>query len=78
MPWFGYLWSCNRRCQKEEEEEEEEACLLVNGLEEFSLVLPDFGVVDLLQKFGVFVDEPRLAQDVGRGVLDLKVEVAPM
>lgn len=48
--------------------------LLVNGLEELPLMLPDFGVVDLLQQLGVLIDEPRFPQDVGCSVLDLQEE----
>lgn len=44
---------------------------LVDGLQELALVLPDFGVVDLLQQLRVLVDEPRFPEDVGCCVLDL-------
>lgn len=44
---------------------------LVDGLEELPLVLPDFGVIDLLQQLRVFVDQPRFPEDVGRSILDL-------
>lgn len=44
----------------------------MDGLQELPLVLPDLGVVDLLEQLGVLVDEPRLPEHVGRGVLDLK------
>lgn len=37
-------------------------------------MLPDFGVVNLLQQLGVLIDEPRFPQDVGRRVLDLQEE----
>lgn len=46
--------------------------LLVNGLEEFPLVLPDFGVVHLPHKFGVFVDEPRLPENIRSRVFHLE------
>lgn len=46
--------------------------LLVNGLEELPLMLPDFGMVNLLQQFGVFVNEPCFPQDVGSGIFDLQ------
>lgn len=45
---------------------------LVDGLQELPLVLPDFGVVDLLQQLRVLVDEPRLPEDIGCGVLNLR------
>lgn len=35
-------------------------------------MLPDFGMVDLLQQLRVFVDEPRLPEDVGCSILDLR------
>lgn len=44
---------------------------LVDGLQELALVLPDFGVVDLLEQLCVFVDQPRFPEDVGGRVLDL-------
>lgn len=46
--------------------------LLVNGLKEFPLVLPDFGVVHLPHKFGVFVDEPRLPENICSRVFHLE------
>lgn len=45
---------------------------LVDSLQELPLVLPDLGVVDLLQQLRVLVDQPRFPKDVGRGVLDLR------
>lgn len=44
---------------------------LVDGLQELALVLPDFGVVDLLEQLRMFVDQPRFPEDVGGRVLDL-------
>lgn len=46
--------------------------LLVNGLEEFPLVLPDSGVVHLPHQFGVLVDEPRLPENIRSCVFHLK------
>lgn len=44
---------------------------LVDGLQEFPLVLAHTRVVDLLHQLGVFVDKPRFSQDVGCCVLYL-------
>lgn len=46
--------------------------LLVDGLEELPLVLPDFGVVHLAHQFGVLVDEPRLPENVRSCVFHLR------
>lgn len=46
--------------------------LLVDGLEELPLVLPDFGVVHLAHQFGVLVDEPRLPENVRSCVFHLQ------
>lgn len=46
--------------------------LLVNGLEKFSLVLPDSGVVHLPHQFGVLIDEPRLPENIRSCVFHLK------
>lgn len=46
--------------------------LLVNGLEKFPLVLPDFGVVHLPHQFGVLVNEPRLPENVRSCVFHLQ------
>lgn len=48
--------------------------LLVNGLEKFSLVLPDSGVVHLPHQFSVLVDEPRLPENVRSCVFHLMVQ----
>lgn len=48
--------------------------LLVNGLEKFSLVLPDSGVVHLPHQFSVLVDEPRLPENVRSCVFHLRVQ----
>lgn len=37
-------------------------------------MLPDFGVVNLLQQLRVLIDEPRFPQDVGCCILDLQEE----
>lgn len=34
--------------------------LLVDGLQEFTLMMAYFGMVNLFDQLGVFVDEPRL------------------
>lgn len=57
--------------------EQEGPHLLMNGLKELSLVLPDLGMVDLLEQLGVFVDEPCLAEDIGRSIFDLQEKKAP-
>lgn len=44
----------------------------MNGLKKFPLVLPDFGVVHLPHKFGVFVDEPRLPENIRSRVFHLE------
>lgn len=46
--------------------------LLVDGLEELPLVLPDFGVVHFAHQFGVLVDEPRLPENVRSCVFHLQ------
>lgn len=46
--------------------------LLMDGLEELPLVLPDFGVVHLAHQFGVLVDEPRLPENVRSRVFHLR------
>lgn len=43
----------------------------MDGLEELTLVLPNPGVVRLLRQPGVFVDEPRLPENISSGVFDL-------
>lgn len=44
----------------------------MDRLQELPLVLPDFGVVDLLQQLRVLVDQPRFPEDVGCSILDLR------
>lgn len=39
--------------------------LLVDGLQEFSLMVADSGMVNLLDKLRIFVDEPGLPQYIG-------------
>lgn len=46
--------------------------LLVDGLKEFALMVAYFGPVHLLDQLGVFVDEPRLPQNICRRVFYLK------
>lgn len=46
--------------------------LLMDGLEELTLVFPNFGMVDLLHQLGVFVDEPRFPEYVGSSVFHLE------
>lgn len=43
----------------------------MDGLEELTLVFPNFGMVDLLHQLGVFVDEPRFPEYVGSSVFHL-------
>lgn len=45
--------------------------LLMDGLEELTLVFPNFGMVDLLHQLGVFVDEPRFPEYVGSSIFHL-------
>lgn len=45
--------------------------LLMDGLEELTLVFPNPGVVWLLHQPGVFVDKPRLPENVSSGVFYL-------
>lgn len=45
--------------------------LLMDGLEELTLVFPNPGVVWLPHQPGVFVDEPRLPENVSSGVFHL-------
>lgn len=45
--------------------------LLMDGLEELTLVFPNFGMVNLLHQLGVFVDEPRFPEYVGSSVFHL-------
>lgn len=47
--------------------------VLVNGLEEFPLVLPDSGMVHLPHQLGVLVDEPGLPENVCSSVLHLRL-----
>lgn len=46
----------------------------MDGLEELTLVFPNPGVVWLLHQPGVFVDEPRLPENVSSGVFYLGPE----
>lgn len=46
--------------------------LLVDGLQEFALVVADSGMVNLLHQLGIFVDEPRLPQHIGCCVFYLR------
>lgn len=46
--------------------------LLMDGLEELTLVFPNFGMVDLLHQLGVFVDEPRFPEYVGSSIFHLE------
>ena len=46
----------------------------MDGLEELTLVFPNPGVVWLLHQPGVFVDEPRLPENVSSGVFNLGPE----
>lgn len=48
--------------------------LLMDGLEELTLVFPNPGVVWLFHQPGVFVDEPRLPENVSSGVFYLRPE----
>lgn len=43
----------------------------MDGLEELTLVFPNFGMVDLLHQLGVFVDEPRFPEYVGSSIFHL-------
>ena len=49
--------------------------ILVNGLEEFPLVLPDPGVVHLPHQLGVLVDEPGLPENVSSCWLTMLVKI---
>lgn len=44
----------------------------MNGLQEFPLMVAHSGVVDFLDKLGVFIDEPRLPQYICRCVFYLR------
>lgn len=46
----------------------------MDGLEELTLVFPNPGMVWLLHQPGVFVDEPRLPENVSSGVFYLGPE----
>lgn len=46
--------------------------LLMDGLKELTLVFPNPALVWLLHQPGVFVDEPRLPENVCRSVFDLR------
>lgn len=46
--------------------------LLVDGLQEFALMVANSGTVNLLDQLGVFVDEPRLPQHIGCCVFYLR------
>lgn len=46
----------------------------MDGLEELTLVFPNPGVVWLLHQPGVFVDEPRLPENVSGGIFYLGPE----
>lgn len=46
----------------------------MDGLEELTLVFPNPGVVWLLHQPGVFVDEPRLPENVSSGIFHLGPE----
>lgn len=46
--------------------------LLVNGLQEFTLMMAYPGTIDLLDQLGVFVDEPGLPQHIGCSVFNLR------
>lgn len=46
--------------------------LLVDGLQEFPLMVAYSGMVNLLDQLGVFVDEPRLPQHIGCCVFYLR------
>ena len=48
--------------------------LLMDGLEELTLVFPNPGLVWLFHQPGVFVDEPRLPENVSSGVFHLRPE----
>ena len=48
--------------------------LLMDGLEELTLVFPNPGVVWLLHQPGMFVDEPRLPENISSGVFNLRPE----
>lgn len=50
------------------------AFLLVDGLQEFTLMVAYSGMINLLDQLSVFVDEPRLSQHVGRCVFYLRKE----
>lgn len=45
--------------------------LLMNGLEELTLVFPHFGMVNLLHQLGVLVDEPSFPEYIGSSIFHL-------
>lgn len=45
--------------------------LLMDGLEELTLVFPHFGMVYLLNQLGVFVDQPCFPEYIGCGIFHL-------
>lgn len=61
-----------RNCRLTRETLVQDQYVLVNGLEEFPLVLPDSGVVHLPHQLGVLVDEPSLPENVCSSVLHLR------
>lgn len=44
----------------------------MDGLQEFTLMVAYSGTVNFLDQLGVFVDEPRLPQDIGSRVFYLE------
>ncbi len=46
--------------------------VLVDGLQEFTLMVANSGTIDLLDQLRVFVDEPRLPQHIGCCVFYLR------
>lgn len=46
----------------------------MDGLEELTLVFPNPGMVWLLHQPGMFVDEPRLPENVSSGIFHLEPE----
>ena len=49
--------------------------LLVDGLQEFALMVANSGTINLLHQLCVFVDEPRLPQHIGCCVFYLRMEL---
>lgn len=68
---WNHLTLTEKQTQREVLKALQRSDLLVNGLKELALMFPDFGVVHLPHQLGVFINEPRLPENISSCVFHL-------